>query len=86
MLYCRRIDLKIVPVNWQKHMGCCRVAAPYFNGLNELLKREAIANNYEMENEIKSAASGREYHFYDMIAYGNNPWQKEAMSFVETME
>lgn len=50
----------------------------------EILK--AIANNYEMENEIKSAASGREYHFYDMVAYENNPWQKEAMSFVETTE
>ena len=37
---------------------------------------KAIKANYEYEKEIASNAGAQEYHFYDMIKYGDNPWKK----------
>ena len=37
---------------------------------------KAIKANYEYEKEITSNAGAQEYHFYDMIKYGDNPWKK----------
>ena len=37
---------------------------------------KAIKAHYEYEKEITSNAGAQEYHFYDMIKYGDNPWKK----------
>lgn len=39
----------------------------------EILK--AIEENYEAEKEINRNAGFLQYHFYDIVAYGNNPWK-----------
>lgn len=41
----------------------------------EILK--AVQKNYVIEKKIHSACGGMRYHFYDMVAYGDNPWQAE---------
>ena len=44
------------------------------NQRQQVLK--AIKDNYEVEKEINKNAGFLQYHFYDIIAYGNNPWKK----------
>ncbi|RKI58330.1 hypothetical protein D7V86_15960 [bacterium D16-51] len=41
----------------------------------EILK--AVEKNYDIEKKLFLACGGIEYHFYDMAAYGDNPWQSE---------
>lgn len=41
----------------------------------EILK--AVEKNYDIEKKLFLACGGIEYHFYDMVAYGDNPWQSE---------